>query len=63
MQLTEKKSSTKDVEKGTDELTDMKQKVNTICKKGLDQYEGKSIKSKGWFKLDIVFLITIFSKK
>ena len=28
------KSSTKDVDKGTDELADMKQKVSTICRKG-----------------------------
>ena len=32
-----KESSTKDVDKGTDELADMKQKVNTIFRKGLYQ--------------------------
>ena len=43
----EKKYSTKDVDKGTDELALMKQKVNTIRRKGLDQFEGQSIRSKG----------------
>ena len=51
--LIEKKSSTEDVEKGTDELADMKQKVNIIRKNGLDQFEGQSIGSKEWVKLDI----------
>ena len=50
-----KKSSTKDVDKGTDELADMKQKVNTIFRKVLDQFEGQSIGYKVWFKLDIEF--------
>ena len=36
--LIEKKISTKDVEKVAYELADMKQAVNTILKKGLDQY-------------------------
>ena len=58
MLFMEKKSSTKDVEKGTDELADMKQKVNTIRRKGLYQFEGLSIGSMGWFKLDIDFLKT-----
>ena len=44
-----------DVDKSTDELADMKQKVNTIFEKGLDQFEGQSTGSKGWFKLDIEF--------
>ena len=60
--LMEKKSSTKDVDKGTDELAFMKQKVNTICRKCLDQFEGQSIGSKGWFKPDIEFLKRTFSK-
>ena len=60
--LTEKKSSTKDVDKGTDELEDMKQKVNTISRKGLYQFQGISIVSKGWFKLDIEFKKTTYSK-
>ena len=50
-----KESPTFDVNKGTDELAFMKQKVNTICRKGLDQFEGQSILSKGWFKLDLEF--------
>ena len=61
MQLTEKKSSTKDVEKGTDELADMNQGVVTIHRKGLYQFEGQSKGSKGWFKLDSGFLKTTFS--
>ena len=56
------KYSTKDVDKGNDELSFMKQKVNTIRRKGLDQFEGQSIGSKGWFKLDIELFLTIFSK-
>ena len=51
--LMEKKYSTKDFDKGTYELEFMKQKLNTICRKGLDHFEGQSIRSKGWFKLDI----------
>ena len=60
--LIEKKSSTKYFDKGTDELEFMKQKLNTIHRKGLDQFEGQSIRSKGWFKPDIEFLKTTFSK-
>ena len=56
MLFTEKKYSTKDVDKGTDELEDMKQAVNKILRKDLYQFEGKSSRSKGWFKLDIGFL-------
>ena len=48
-----KKFSTKDVDKGTDVLVFMAQKVNTILRKGLDQFEVQSIVSKGWFKRDI----------
>ena len=39
----------------------MKQAVNTICRKGLDQFQGQSSRSKVWFKLDIGGFI-IFSK-
>ena len=56
----QKKSSTKDVDKGTDELADMKQAVNTICRKGLDQFEGQSSECKVWFKLDIEFFKQLF---
>ena len=62
MLLTEKKYSTKDVDKGTDELKFTKKKVNTIHSKGLDHSDGQYIRSKGWFKLDIEFLETHFSK-
>ena len=62
MLLMEKKYSTKYVDKGTDKLAYMKQGVNTIHRKGLDQFEVQSIGSKGWFKLDIEFFYTIFSK-
>ena len=51
----EKKSSTKDFDKVNDELVFMKQKMNTIHRKDLYQFEGQSIESKGWFKLDIEF--------
>ena len=51
MPLTEKKYSTKDVDKGTDELAYIKQAVVTICRNVLDQFEGQSKRSKGWFKL------------
>ena len=38
----ENKSSTKDVDKVTDELADMKQSVVTIRREGLYQFEGQS---------------------
>ena len=40
----------------------MKQKVNTIRRKGLNQFEGQFTGTKGWFKLDIEFFKTTFSK-
>ena len=61
MTLLDKKYSTNDVDKGTDELADMKKTVVTILKKGLDQFEGQSKGSTGWFKLDSGFLKTSFS--
>ena len=60
--LSENKSSTKDVEKGTDELAFNKQKVNTIHRKGLNQFEVQSTGTKGWFKLDIDFFKQLFLK-
>ena len=54
MLLTENKYSKKDVYKGTDELVDMKQSVKMFSGR-VDQFEGQSSGSKGWFKLDIVF--------
>ena len=55
MPFIEKKSSTKDVDKGTDEFSYMKQAVVTLCRKGLYQFEGQSKSYKGWFKLDSGF--------
>ena len=54
--FSEKKYSTLDVDKSTDELEFMKQNVNTIFRKGLNQFEGQSTGTKGYFKLDIDFL-------
>ena len=42
MPLMEKKTLTKDVDNGTDELADMKQAVIKICRKDLDQFECQS---------------------
>ena len=58
----ENKSLTKDFDKSTDELADMKQALNTICRKGLEQFEGPYSVSKIWFKLDVDFFKTTFSK-
>ena len=60
MPLMEKKYSTNNVDKGTDELTYMKQAVVTIRRKGLYQFEGQYRGSKTWFKLDSGFLKTTF---
>ena len=60
--FSEKKPLTKDVEKGTDELAFNKQKLNKIHRKGLNQFEVQSTGTQGWFKLDIEFLKTTFSK-
>ena len=60
MSFLEKKSSTKDVDKGNDELVDTKKSVVTICRKGLDKFEGQSKLYTGWFKLDSGFLKTTF---
>ena len=48
--------------KGTYELALNRQKVNTIRRKGLNQFGGKYTGSKGWFKLDIECLKTLFLK-
>ena len=50
--LFKRKYSTKDVDKGADELEYMKKEVVTIHRKGLDKFEVKSKGSAGWFKLD-----------
>ena len=59
--LSDNKSSTKDVDKGTDEFEDMKKAVVTVCRKALDKFWGQSKISTGWFKLDSGFLKTTFS--
>ena len=61
-QLSEKKYLTKDVKKGTDELAFNKQRVHTIFRKALNQFEGESIGTHEWFKLNIEFLKTTYSK-
>ena len=60
--LSEKKYSTFDVDKGADGLAFMKQKFNTILRKGLNQFEGQSTGSKGWFKLNIEIFKQFFLK-
>ena len=52
MSLLENKSSTKDVDKGTDELAYMKKAVVTILRKGLNKFEGKFKVYTGLFKFD-----------
>ena len=59
--LLKNKYLTKDVDKGNDELVDMKQAVVTIHRKGLDKFEGQSKGYTGWFKVDSVVLKTTFS--
>ena len=61
MTLIKKKYSTKYFDKGTDELSYMKQAVVTILKKVLYQFEGQSKRPKVFFKLDSGFLKTTFS--
>ena len=60
--LSDKIPFTKGVDKGTDELEFKKQKAHTICRKGLNQFEGQSTGTQGWFKLDIEFKKTTYSK-
>ena len=65
MPFWENKYSTKDVDKGTDEFSDMKQEVVTTRRKGLDKFEGRSKGHTGWFKLDsgvLIFFSTIHSE-
>ena len=40
--LSKKKSLTKDVDKGTDELENMKEEVVAICRKDVDKFKGNS---------------------
>ena len=53
--LSEKKSSTTDVDKGTDKQEDMKKAAVKILRKGLDKFEGHYKGSTVWFKLDSGF--------
>ena len=50
--FSEKESLTKDVDKGTDELEDIKEVVVAICRKDLYKFEVQSKGSTGWFKPD-----------
>ena len=58
-QFLEKKSLIKDVDKGNGELEYMKEAVVTICRKDLDNFEGRSKGSTGWFKLDSEFFFNL----
>ena len=48
----EKVTSSEEVEKGTNILNDMGYPVVTIRIKGLDNFQGQSIRSTGWFNFD-----------
>ena len=61
MSWTQKKYFKRNFDKGTEELTDMKQAVVTIHRTGLDHFEGQSKECKGQFKLDSGLLKTTFS--
>ena len=51
----EKDTSSEEVDKGNKILDDMKEAVVTIRKNNLDNFEGQSIVSSGWFNLDHEF--------
>ena len=51
----EKDTSSEEVDKGNKILDDMKEAVVTIRKNNLDNFEGQSIISTGWFNLDHEF--------
>ena len=53
----EKKYLTNDFKKGTYKLSFKKQKVPTIFRKGLNQFEVQSTGTHGWFKLNIKFFL------
>ena len=40
----------------------LRKKFHTICRKCLNQFEGQSTGTHGWFKLNIEFLKTTYSK-
>ena len=52
---TEKVITSEEVEKGTKNLDDMKEAVVTIRRKDLDNFEGQSKGSTGWFNIDHEF--------
>ena len=53
--LLKNKSSTYDVDEGTDELAYMKQAANTIRRKGLYKFEGQSKGYTGWVLKNNIF--------
>ena len=57
--LSEKKSLTKDVDKGTGELEDMKEAVVTTRSKYSDKFEGQSKGYMGWFKIYSEFIFSL----
>ena len=48
----EKVTTSEEVDKGTKHLDDMKEAMVKIRRKDLDNFEGKSKGSIGWFNLD-----------
>ena len=54
-------TTSEEVEKGTKKLDDMKEAVVTIRRKYLDNFEGQSKGSTGWFNIDNVSLKIKFS--
>ena len=52
----EKVTTSEEVDKGTKNLDYMKNAVVTICRENLDNFEGQSKGSTGWFTLDHEFL-------
>ena len=53
---TEKVTRTEEADKDTNILDDMKEAVFTILSKDLDNFEGKSKESTGWFNFYYEFL-------
>ena len=58
--ITEKVTTSEDFEKANKNLDDMKEAVFTIRRKDLDNFEGQSKGSIGWFNFDHDFLKRIF---
>ena len=57
----EKVTPSEEVEKDTNSLNDMEDPVHMIRAKDLDKFQGQSIGSTGWFKLDQGWLKIKFS--